>query len=158
MKFIWAPWRGQYIRAEKKHEGCIFCDKPKEAVDDANRILFRGKHNFVMMNNYPYNPGHVMVIPYRHTANVEELESKEKLEHFEIISRCIEVLKKVYHPAGFNTGMNLGRIAGAGIDDHIHTHVVPRWQGDTNFMPVIADIRVIPEAVDATYQRMRKEF
>lgn len=157
MKFIWAPWRVQYIRAEK-HEGCIFCDKPKETNDEANRILFRGKFNFVMMNNYPYNPGHVMVIPYRHIANVEELTSDEKLEHLEIISRCVEVLKKAYYPAGFNTGMNLGRVAGAGIDDHIHTHVVPRWQGDTNFMPVVADIRVIPEAVDATYKRLKSEF
>jgi ATP adenylyltransferase len=111
-----------------------------------------------MMNNYPYNPGHVMVIPYRHIANLEELTREEKLEHMEIIAKSIQVLKKVYNPAGFNTGMNLGRVAGAGIDTHIHSHVVPRWQGDTNFMPVVADVRVIPEAVDATFHRMKSEF
>jgi ATP adenylyltransferase len=157
MRFIWAPWRVQYIRAAKT-EGCILCDKPAENADDANRILFRGKFNYVMMNNYPYNPGHLMVIPYRHIANLEDLSSEEKLEHMEIIAKCIKVLKKAYNPAGFNTGMNLGRVAGAGIDTHIHCHVVPRWQGDTNFMPVVGDVRVIPEAVDATYQKMKGEF
>ena len=157
MKFIWAPWRVAYIRAVKT-EGCILCDKPNEGRDDDNRILFRGKFNYVMMNNYPYNPGHVMIIPYRHTANLEEFSPGEKLEHMELIANSIQVLKKVYNPAGFNTGMNLGRVAGAGIDTHLHSHVVPRWQGDTNFMPVVADVRVIPEAVDATYQKMKCEF
>ena len=157
MKFIWAPWRVAYIRASKT-AGCILCDKPKENLDDANRILFRGKLNYIMMNNYPYNPGHVMVIPYRHTADPSEFTAAAKLEHMELIAKSIRVLQKVYNPAGFNTGMNLGKVAGAGIDTHLHTHVVPRWQGDTNFMPVIADVRVIPEAVDATYQRMKSEF
>jgi ATP adenylyltransferase len=158
MKFIWAPWRVAYIRNTGKTEGCIMCDKPKENKDDENRILYRGKYNYVMMNNYPYNPGHVMVIPYRHGSNLEDLTPEEKSEHIEIIAKCIVVLKRVYNPAGFNSGMNLGRVAGAGIDTHIHSHVVPRWQGDTNFMPVVADVRVIPEAVDATYQRMKREF
>ena len=157
MKHIWAPWRVEYIRAEKAH-GCILCDKPKQNEDDANRILFRGKYNYVMMNNYPYNPGHLMIIPYRHIANLEDMTGDERLEHAEITANCVKVLKKVFSPAGFNIGMNLGKIAGAGIDDHIHSHVVPRWQGDTNFMPVIADVRVIPEAVDDTYRRLKSEF
>jgi ATP adenylyltransferase len=157
MKHIWAPWRVAYIRAEKP-KNCIFCDKPKEDNDNENRILFRGKFNFVMMNNYPYNPGHLMVIPYRHISSIEELNDVERLEHAQITANCIAILKKVFHPAGFNTGMNLGKVAGAGIEEHIHSHVVPRWQGDTNFMPVIGDVRVIPEAVDDTYRKLKVEF
>jgi ATP adenylyltransferase len=157
MKHIWAPWRVEYIRADKP-TGCILCSKPQETKDDANRILFRGKFNYIMMNNYPYNPGHLMIVPYRHTANLEDLTGEERLEHAEITAACVRVLKKVYHPAGFNVGMNLGKVAGAGIEEHLHSHVVPRWQGDTNFMPVIADVRVIPEAVDDTYKRLKAEF
>jgi len=99
-----------------------------------------------------------MVIPYRHVSNLEELTGEERWEHAEITGKCVSILKKVFHPAGFNIGMNLGKVAGAGIDDHIHSHVVPRWQGDTNFMPVIADVRVVPEAVDDTYKRLKVEF
>lgn len=157
MKHIWAPWRVEYIRSEKP-KNCIFCDKPGEDKDDANRILFRGKFNYVMMNNYPYNPGHLMVIPYRHLSNFEELTDEERLEHAQITAHGITVLKRVFHPSGFNTGMNLGKIAGAGIEEHIHTHIVPRWQGDTNFMPVIGDVRVIPEAIDDTYRRLKEDY
>jgi ATP adenylyltransferase len=157
MKHIWAPWRVAYIRAEKP-KNCIFCDKPHEDKDDENRILFRGSFNFVMMNNYPYNPGHLMVIPYRHISTIEDLTDEERLEHARITAQCITILKKIFRPAGFNTGMNLGKVAGAGIEEHIHTHVVPRWQGDTNFMPVIGDVRVIPEAVDDTYRKLKMEF
>jgi ATP adenylyltransferase len=157
MKTIWAPWRIEYIR-QTKTPGCILCDKPKENNDGRNQILFRGKYNFVLMNNYPYNPGHLMVVPYRHISNLEELTAKEKLELFEIITRCISTLKTALKPAGFNVGINLGRVAGAGIDDHIHAHVVPRWSGDTNFMPVIADVRVVPQAVADTYQQLKECF
>jgi ATP adenylyltransferase len=157
MKLLWAPWRIEYVQ-QAKPAGCIFCDKPKQKNDTADRILFRGKHNLVMMNNFPYNPGHLMVAPYRHLANVEELTADEKLEHFEIISRCVVVLKQALKPNGFNTGMNLGRTAGAGIDDHIHSHVVPRWNGDTNFMPVLGDVRVIPQSLDDGYAELKKYF
>lgn len=157
MKHIWAPWRVEYIRSVKP-KNCIFCDKPEEDKDDANRILFRGKYNYAMMNNYPYNPGHLMVIPYRHISNFEELTDEELLEHSRITARGITILKSVFNPNGFNTGMNLGKIAGAGIEQHIHTHIVPRWQGDTNFMPVIGNVRVIPEAIDDTYCRLKAEF
>ena len=157
MKHIWAPWRVAYIRAEKP-KNCIFCDKPKEDKDAENRILFRGKYTFVMMNNYPYNPGHLMVIPYRHISSIVDLNDDERLEQSQVAANCIVALKKVFNPAGFNTGMNLGKVAGAGIEEHIHTHIVPRWQGDTNFMPVIGDVRVIPEAVDDTYRKLKVEF
>ena len=157
MEQIWAPWRIKYIQMEKA-KGCILCDKPKENNDVPNYILHREEKNFVILNSYPYNPGHLMVAPYRHVASPEELTDEELHEHYEIVSRSIEVLRRVFNPAGFNIGMNLGKVAGAGIDDHIHTHIVPRWQGDTNFMPVIADARVVPEALAETYEKLRGKF
>ncbi len=150
MKYVWAPWRIEYIKAEKT-AGCIFCDKPKENKDKKNYILYRGKKNFVMLNSYPYNPGHLLVAPYRHIGNLEELTEAERNEHFELVSRSIVVLKKVLKPVGLNIGANLGRVAGAGIEDHFHSHVVPRWQGDNNFMPVLGDTKVIPQALADTY-------
>ena len=157
MKKIWAPWRIEYIRMQKP-AGCILCDKPEQKDDVANYILYRGDNNFIIMNSYPYNPGHLMVAPYRHVANLEELTDEERHEHSNIVSRSVKLLKEVFNPAGFNIGMNISRIAGAGIDDHIHTHIVPRWQGDTNFMPVIADVRVIPEALAETYKKLEGKF
>jgi len=157
MKEIWAPWRIEYIQMEKP-EGCILCDKPKQKDDVANYILYRGSKNFVIMNSYPYNPGHLMVAPYRHVANLEELTDEERHEHFSMVSRGVELLKEIFNPTGFNIGMNISRVAGAGIDDHIHTHIVPRWQGDTNFMPVIADVRVVPEALAETYDKLKGKF
>ena len=157
MDDMWAPWRIEYIRTPKP-AGCILCDKPKEDSDAENYILYRGKLNFVMMNSYPYNPGHLMIAPYRHVANLEDLSPDELHEHFEIVSRCVRVLKQAFSPAGFNIGMNLGRVAGAGIDDHIHSHIVPRWQGDTNFMPVISGTKVVNQALAETYQALRGKF
>ena len=154
MERIWAPWRIQYIQMEKP-EGCILCQKPKENKDIPNYILYRGEKNFIILNSYPYNPGHLMIAPYRHVASLEELTEKERQEHFEIVSRSVKILRQVFNPGGFNIGINLGKAAGAGIDDHFHTHVVPRWQGDTNFMPVLADVRVLPEALADTYQKLR---
>jgi len=157
MERIWAPWRMRYIQV-KKPEGCILCDKPKQNSDAQNYILYRGKNNFVIMNSYPYNPGHLMIAPYRPVAELEELTDEERNEHFEIVSRSIKVLKEVFNPGGFNIGTNIGRIAGAGIDGHIHTHIVPRWQGDTNFMPVFSDVRVIPQALAETYEKLKEKF
>lgn len=154
MKYIWAPWRIEYIRSEKT-KGCILCDKPKEKKDDKNYILFRGKKNFIILNLYPYNPGHIMVVPYRHLHDLDELTDEELFEHQDLVRKSCRALKKAYQPNGFNIGMNLGRIAGAGIDDHIHTHVVPRWGGDTNFVTVISDIRFLPHAMDATFQELK---
>jgi len=157
MEPIWAPWRIQYIQMEKP-EGCILCQKPKQNNDALNYILHRGDNNFIILNSYPYNPGHLMVAPYRHVASLEGLTEEERHEHFEIVSRSIKVLRQIFNPGGFNIGMNLGKAAGAGIDDHFHTHIVPRWQGDTNFMPVLSDVRVIPEALAETYQKLKGKF
>ena len=157
MEYMWAPWRIKYIQMVKA-KGCILCEKPKEKKDAPNYILFRGEKNFIMLNSYPYNPGHLMIAPYRHVATLEELTDEELHEHFEIVSRSLKVLRQVFDPGGFNIGINLGRVAGAGIDDHVHTHIVPRWQGDTNFMPVISDVRVVPEALAETYKKLEGKF
>jgi len=157
MEQIWAPWRIKYIQMEKP-EGCILCEKPKQNNDAPNYILYRGDKNFVILNSYPYNPGHLLIAPYRHIASLDELSGEELGEHFEIISRSIKVLRQVFNPGGFNIGMNMGKVAGAGVEDHFHTHIVPRWQGDTNCMPVISDTRVVPEALAETYKRLKGKF
>jgi ATP adenylyltransferase len=157
MEQIWAPWRMEYIRMEKP-TGCFLCDEPNEDDDESNFILYRGKWNFVVMNNYPYNPGHLLVAPYRHIDALEKLPKRELYEHNDIIVKAIKVLKEAFNPTGFNVGMNIGSVAGAGTADHIHTHIVPRWQGDTNFMPVIGGLRVIPEAVTETYRKLKGGF
>jgi ATP adenylyltransferase len=157
MEHIWAPWRIQYI-LEEKPEGCILCDKPGEDRDAQNYILYRGAKNFIMMNSYPYNPGHLLVAPYRHIGNLEELNPDERSEHFELVSRSIVVLKEAFKPGGFNIGANIGKVAGAGIDDHFHSHIVPRWQGDTNYVPVLGDVRVVPQALADTYKMLAGKF
>jgi len=157
MEHLWAPWRMEYIQMEKP-EGCILCQKPSQDNDAANHILYRGNSNFVIMNAYPYNPGHLLVAPYRHVASLDDLTPDERHEHIDVVSRTVEILREVFSPGGFNLGTNLGRLAGAGIADHVHAHVVPRWQGDTNFMPVIGDTRVIPEALAETYQKLKDKF
>ena len=157
MQKIFAPWRIEYIKMEKM-EGCIFCKLPAMHEDEKNLILYRGKYAFVIMNNYPYNPGHVMVAPYRHVANFEDLKSEEVMEIYGLISLMLRVIRKAMEPHGFNIGMNLGRVAGAGIEDHLHVHIVPRWNGDTNFMPVLADTKVIPQALEDTYKELRREI
>ncbi len=157
MKYIWAPWRIQYIQGEKP-SGCILCDKPKENKDAENYILFRAELNFIMLNSYPYNPGHLLIAPYRHVATPEDLTPAERNEHFKLVSRGITVLKEAFQPGGFNFGANLGKVAGAGIDDHFHSHIVPRWQGDTNYIPVLSDVRVVPQALADTYRALAGKF
>ncbi len=153
MEFMWAPWRIEYILGEKD-AACIFCFKPKEDKDRENLILFRGERNLVMLNKYPYNPGHVMVAPYKHVSSLDVLDDEDLFEHIKLVNRCVEMMKKEMNPEGFNIGINLGKVAGAGIEEHIHTHIVPRWNGDTNFMPVFSDTRVVPEALEATYDKL----
>lgn len=157
MKQIWAPWRIEYIKMEKP-KGCVLCDKPKENDDTLNYILYRGDKNFVALNIYPYNPGHLMIAPYRHIANLEELTDEELHEHWQIVSRSLKVLREVFNPGGFNIGVNTGKAAGAGIEEHIHTHIVPRWHGDTNFMTIMSDARVIPQALAETYEMLKGKF
>ncbi len=157
MKHIWAPWRIEYIEGGKP-AGCILCDKPKENKDVENYILFRGEHNFIMLNSYPYNPGHLLIASYRHVRTPEDLTAAERNEHFELVSRSIKVLKEVLQPGGFNIGANLGKVAGAGIEDHFHSHIVPRWQGDTNYITIAGDIRVVPQALADTYKTLAGKF
>jgi ATP adenylyltransferase len=157
MKRIWSPWRVMYIRNQNP-SGCIFCDKPKEDKDTENLILFRGKQNFIIMNAFPYNPGHIMVVPYRNIGKIEDLTPDDRNDHYEIVSRAVGVLREVSKTDNFNVGMNLGRVAGAGIADHIHTHIVPRWNGDNNFMPVIGETRVISESMADIYNKLKDKF
>lgn len=153
MDQIWAPWRMQFI-LQGEHTGCFLCQKPKENDDRGNFLLYRGKENYILLNAYPYNPGHLMVTPYRHIGLMEDTTESELKEHFELVKLAIKLLTNVLKPAGFNVGMNLGKVAGAGVADHIHTHIVPRWQGDTNFMPVVAETKVLSEGLDDTYTKL----
>ena len=157
MKELWSPWRMEYILREKP-KGCIFCTACAEQRDQENLILHRGKHNFVMMNRYPYNNGHLMVVPYRHVSMLTDLTIEEQVNMMSLVNSSVEVLQEVMRPDGFNIGMNLGAPAGAGIKDHIHMHIVPRWVGDTNFMPVFADTRVIVEALEQSYSKLKPVF
>ncbi|MBI4267350.1 MAG: HIT domain-containing protein [Chloroflexi bacterium] len=157
MEHIWAPWRIEYIQMDKSG-GCFLCEKPGQDDDTTNCILYRGTKNFVILNTYPYNPGHLLIAPYRHLSSLEKLTAEELHDHYDIVSRSISVLRKIFNPAGFNIGMNIGKIAGAGLAGHVHTHIVPRWQGDTNCMTVVSDIRVVPEALAETYQKLTGKF
>ena len=156
MKYLWAPWRMDYILGEKR-TGCFFCRKLKEKEDRKNLILYQGQHVFVVMNRYPYNNGHLMIVPKRHYLDLEQIDDKESKELFELLRASIKVLKACFHPHGFNIGINIGRVGGAG-EDHLHLHIVPRWAGDTNFMPVIGETKVVPEYLQKTYQRLHSAF
>jgi len=157
MSQLWSPWRMEYILGDKS-DGCIFCEKTKEDQDPENLILLRGQHSFIMMNRYPYNNGHLMVAPYAHVDSPLKLPFEAQVEMTSLVDVCLDVLTEAMHPDGFNVGMNLGASAGAGIKDHIHMHVVPRWIGDTNFMPVISDTRVIVEALEKSYEKLKPLF
>ncbi len=154
---LWAPWRLKYIEKAQKlsSEECFFDELPKKTDDRENFILYRGKLVFVILNAFPYNNAHLMVAPYRHIADLEEMSDEELLEVNQTLSKCVGWIKKAYSPEGFNIGVNLGRVAGAGVPGHIHWHVVPRWNGDSNFMTVIGEIRVLPENLYQTYDRLK---
>ena len=156
MEHIWAPWRMEYIQMEKR-EGCILCEIPKQDNDAANHVLYRGENNFVVLNTYPYNPGHLMIVPYHHVNSLEGLTDDELHEHIDTVRRSISVLREVFNPAGFNLGMNLGKVSGAGVADHLHLHIVPRWTGDTNFMPILAETKLVSVGLKQTYRRLKKE-
>jgi len=144
----------EYILSEKG-KGCIFCDKIADNDDQANYILHRGKKCYVMLNLYPYNNGHLMVVPYQHVPSLEQLEEDTLTEMMLMVNRGLEVLRRAMNPDGFNVGINIGKAAGAGIEEHVHIHVVPRWKADTNFMPVFSNTRVIPELMDDTYRKLK---
>ena len=154
---IWAPWRIEYILGDKE-DGCLFCRVAAEPDDEKNLVLHRGKTAFVIMNLYPYNPGHLMVAPRRHTGALDALSAAEHAAVAETVRRAVAAVAGVFGPDGFNVGMNVGAAAGAGFADHLHWHVVPRWTGDTNFMPVLADTRVMPQHLEETWERLRPAF
>ncbi|KPK02586.1 MAG: HIT family hydrolase [Nitrospira bacterium SG8_35_4] len=163
MKRLWAPWRMDYILDDKKLRSCLFCDiskgkKKTSAEDKKNLILHRGKHCFVLMNKYPYNNGHLMVVPYFHTSSFDGLTDDVLFEFIKTVNMSVDRLKEAFHPDGFNIGLNFGKVAGAGMESHMHLHIVPRWTGDTDSMPIIAETRVMPEHLKKTYSKLVKYF
>jgi ATP adenylyltransferase len=156
-KTIWAPWRAEFILGEKE-KGCIFCKRLKRKDSVRNLIVYRGKKSFVILNKYPYNPGHAMVVPKRHVAHIEKLTAVEAAEFFELTRLTVKLMKKALKPHSLNIGMNLGRSSGAGIPEHLHMHIVPRWNGDTNFMPVIGLTKVVSVPLEPIYDAIKKEF
>ena len=157
MDRLWSPWRMDYIRSEKE-KGCIFCDKPELNDDRETLILYRGEHTFVLMNIYPYNNGHLMVAPYAHVDNSNDLDTVERNEIMSLADSAMVILKGTMNAEGFNFGANIGKSGGAGIEEHIHYHIVPRWQGDTNFMPVVGHTKVQVEGLQETYDILNPHF
>ncbi len=158
MKGLWAPWRMKYILSEEKEGNCIFCPGDDRKKDEERLIPYVGSLTMVLMNRFPYNNGHLLVAPNRHVPSLEHLSDKETLDLLNVVRRSIDILKKIMNPEGFNVGLNLGQVAGAGMEEHMHFHIVPRWNGDTNFMTVLGEVRVIPEHIKETYKKLRPLF
>jgi ATP adenylyltransferase len=156
MDYLWTPWRYRYIAEAKNAVGCVFCAAPEANRDEEMLIVQRGVKNYVILNRYPYTSGHVMIVPYLHTADFAGLEKDTAAEMILLTQRVQAAIDDVYHPDGFNLGMNLGRSAGAGIENHLHMHLLPRWAGDTNFMTTVGETRLEPEDLSTTYTRLRK--
>ncbi len=156
-KTLWAPWRAGFVLC-KKEKGCIFCTRLKKRDSTSNLIVHRGKTCFVILNKYPYNAGHTMVVPKRHIGQIERLNKEESAELFELTRTTVAVIKKALKPHSMNLGMNIGKSSGAGVPGHLHMHIVPRWTGDTNFMPVIGETKVISVSLKKVYDAIRKEF
>ena len=155
MDRLWAPWRTVYIGKDHGSE-CIFCEKLNSDQDKENYLLFTGDQVFVILNLYPYNNGHLLVAPKRHVGDIQDLSASESAELFAVTQQMVGLLRSAFSPEGFNVGVNLGKIAGAGVPGHFHIHIVPRWGGDTNFMPVLGDVRVISEGLDLTYSKLKE--
>lgn len=157
MEHLWAPWRMAFITPETPPPpGCIFCTLPAQHRDAENHVLYRGEHCFMMLNRYPYNNGHLMIAPFQHVETLEKLDAATLAELMEQAQLALRALRQLMTPDGFNMGINEGKVAGAGFAEHIHYHIVPRWNGDTNFMPVVADIKVIPEHLDMVYVQLKQ--
>jgi len=157
MENLWAPWRMAYIAPKTPQtQECIFCTKPAEHRDAENYILHRGERCFMLLNLYPYNNGHLMIAPYQHVGSIEQLDAETLAEMMAQAQLSLRALRKAMNPDGFNMGINQGKVAGAGFADHVHLHVVPRWNGDTNFMPVLADVKVMPEHLETVYQQLKQ--
>ncbi len=157
MKRLWSPWRIKYILAPKSRN-CVLCEKMAESNDRENYILYRSAKGCIMLNLYPYNSGHLMVVPLKHVPSLEQLDQEELLDLMKLTVKGLEALRKALNPEGFNIGINIGKAAGAGIEEHVHIHIVPRWAGDTNFMAVMAETKVIPEMLEQTYDRLIGHF
>jgi len=157
MKVLWAPWRMEYILSDKE-QGCFICDLAQAEPSQKNLLLYRNDHAMALMNKYPYNNGHILIAPIAHTSDLTELTDLEYIETMELFRFSLKALENLINPEGFNAGLNLGKAAGAGLEEHVHFHIVPRWHGDTNFMPVISDLRVIPEAIRETYGYLKPLF
>lgn len=155
MKRIWAPWRMKYILSSRQ-KGCFLCDICQDKKDKWNLVLKRGKSNFLLLNKYPYNNGHLMIAPYKHVDSLESMDEQEMTEMMQLASMACKALGKSLHPDGFNLGLNIGTAAGAGLKDHIHLHIVPRWEGDTNFMPVLGEVKIIPQPLDTLWRQLKK--
>ena len=159
MEFLWSPWRYAYIAsAGTQAPDCVFCIGEDQAQDAKRLVLYRGLHNFIILNLFPYTAGHMMIVPYAHLASPVDAPAEQSNEMTQLAKRCIRSLQSEYRPEGFNIGMNLGLVAGAGVRDHYHLHVVPRWAGDANFMTITGETRVLPEDLPTTYARLKKNF
>jgi len=158
MDYLWTPWRFAYVTTASAASGCIFCDLPKLGDDTKARIVHRGKHCFIILNTFPYTPGHSMIVPYAHLDELQNLPTDAAQEMMELSQKMESVLRTLYKPDGINLGMNIGKAAGAGVAGHIHMHILPRWVADGNFMTVVGETRVLPESLDMTYQRIRSEL
>lgn len=158
MRYISAPWRAEYVRRAVAVKSCFFCQAVKARDDRAAHVLARGRHHLVLLNRYPYTPGHLMIAPKRHLADFTEARPAERQEWADLFRTALVVLRRAYGPQGFNAGMNLGASAGAGVADHYHLHVVPRWAGDANFMPLVGGTRVFIEDLETTYRKLRPLF
>lgn len=156
MKQIWAPWRAEYVEADKSGE-CIFCSAPEKKPEEA-LLLFKGSLSIVILNKFPYNSAHLLIAPLRHVSKIEEITPEESFDIFRLLRHSTAAITKEYKPQGFNVGINIGKAAGAGIEDHLHMHVVPRWNGDMNFMPVLADTKIMPEHLQKTLQKLRPHY
>jgi ATP adenylyltransferase len=157
MDYIWSPWRYAFVSTAHQSQGCVFCNVLKEDDQQAG-IVYRGQHCFVLLNAFPYTSGHIMIIPYEHLDELQKLAAPAAQEMMSLSQRFEGILREVYHPDGVNLGMNIGKAAGAGIAGHIHMHVLPRWIGDSNFMTVVGETRVLPEALDVTWKRLREKI
>lgn len=158
MNKIWAPWRIAYIKNIKKEKGCLFCRAFKSSQDKKNLVFMRSNHCIAMLNLYPYNNGHILIAPNRHIKYIELLNNEELLDLMATAAKIKTILDKILRPQGYNIGMNLGKIAGAGIDKHLHMHIVPRWSADTNFMPTVSDAKIISQSLDALYKEITKNI
>ncbi len=156
MTHLWTPWRSTYMQAGNQNQHCIFCAAAASTEDEKNLLVYRGKLCFIILNRYPYTSGHLMIAPYEHVSRLAQSSENTTAEMMQLARRAEQVLEAIYHPDGLNLGMNLGEAAGAGIEQHIHLHVLPRWKGDANFMSTVGETRIIPEALDDTYTKLRQ--